>query len=110
MSFEWVPPQSLPIDGRASQPEQDDCSQSAGGQEHLGTPVVSHRNPAPVLEAGEHVLDAVALAVEDGVMGDDLLAALAGRNAGFSATVGQSSAEPVSVITSVGDQHLGLGQ
>lgn len=40
--------------------------------------MVAGGDPAPVFEAGEHVLDLVALSIEVGVMGDGDLPAFAG--------------------------------
>lgn len=95
---------------RASKPEQDDGGQGTGRQEQLGAAVITGSDAAPILEAREHVFNAVALAVEGGIVRDDLLAAPARGDAGGDAPIGQSPAEPIGVIASVRYQRLGLRQ
>jgi hypothetical protein len=56
----------------------------------------------PVFEAAEHVLDLMALFVEDGVMWDRDLAVGFRRNAGGDAALCKGGAEPVGVVTLVG--------
>jgi hypothetical protein len=63
--------------------EGDGCCDADGGEEGVGASVVAHCDPAPVLELGEHVLDAMALLIEGSVIGDGLLAAFGRRGAGF---------------------------
>ena len=65
---------------------------------------------APVLEATEGILDPVALAVEDGVVGDGHLAVGLGGEAGGDALVGERPAEPVGIGAAVGRERPGLGQ
>jgi site-specific DNA recombinase len=55
-------------------------------------------------------LDTVALAIDSRVMRDGILAPLAGGDAGLNVAICQSPAEPVRVIASVSDQHLGFRQ
>lgn len=50
--------------GQDSQPEHDCRSDADGGEEKFAASVVTCRDPAPVLEAGEKVLDPVSLLVE----------------------------------------------
>jgi len=59
----------------------------------MGASVVSGVDAAPVLEAGEHVLDPVALPVEDAIV--VMLDAVAGmrRDAGCDALVGEGLPE-----------------
>lgn len=47
----------------------------------MGASVVSRGDSSPVLDFGEHVLDFVALFVEDGVIGNECLAVFLGRDA-----------------------------
>ena len=53
-------------------------------------------------------LDLMALFVEDGVMRDRGFAVGFGRNAGGDAALGEGGAEPVGVITLVGQKALGF--
>ena len=57
-------------------PEEDGAGEADGGHEGVGASIVAHGDAALVLEAVEHVLDAVPLAVEGLVVGDRDLVAL----------------------------------
>ena len=70
----------------------------------VGASVVSRRDAAPVLEAAEHVLDAVTLAVEQLVVGQRGLAAFGGRDARGYAARGQRGAEAIAVVATIGEQ------
>ena len=73
----------------------------------MSASVVSCVDASPVLEAGEHVLDLVALAVEDGIVaGLDAVAGI-GRDAGGDAALDQSLAEGGGGIGTVGQQEVG---
>ena len=61
----------------------------------MGASIVAGMNAAPVLEATEHDLDLVALAVEPGNVRDGHSPACPGWDPGGDLTVGQGSAEPV---------------
>ena len=74
----------------------------------MGATVVSGVDAPPVFEAPEHVFDLMALFVEDGVMRDRGFAVGFGRNAGGDAALGEGGAEPVGVVTLVGQKLLGL--
>ena len=76
----------------------------------MSASVVTSRNPAPVLEASEHALDAVALLVSVGVVVDVLLAIFTTRDARLYAPFGEGLAEPIAVITAIGDQDIRLWQ
>ena len=76
----------------------------------MGAPVVAHRDAAPVLELAEHALDQVALAVPLFVVFDRRLAALATRNTGLDFPALQRGAEPIAIITPVGDHDIGVRQ
>jgi len=76
----------------------------------MGATVVSGVDAPPVFETPEHVFDLVALFVEDGVMGDRGFAVGFGRNAGGDAAFGEGGAEPVGVVTLVGQELLGFRQ
>ena len=74
----------------------------------MGAAVISGVDAPPIFEPAEHVFDLVTLLVEDGVMGDrDLPVGFRG-NAGFHAPLGEGCAEPVGVVTLVGQQLLGF--
>ena len=74
----------------------------------MGATVVSGVDAPPVFEAPEHVFDLMALFVEHGVMGDRGFAIGFGRNAGGDAALGQGGAEPVGVVTLVGQKLFGF--
>jgi hypothetical protein len=76
----------------------------------VGAAVISGGDAAPVLEPAEHALDQIALLVDLGIVYDRHLAVLASGNAGRDVQTGQSLAEPVAVVTLVGDQDLGVRQ
>ncbi|TXH35815.1 MAG: hypothetical protein E6Q98_13970 [Rhodospirillaceae bacterium] len=58
-------------------PEDHDGGDGDGGHEGVGAPVVAGGDAAPVLEAGEEVLDPVSAAIDGRVVGDWDLAAAA---------------------------------
>ena len=76
----------------------------------MGATVVSGVDASPVFEAPEHVFDLMALFVEQGVMGDRGFPVGFRRNAGEDATLGEGGAEPVGVVTLVGQELLGFRQ
>lgn len=76
----------------------------------MGTSVVSGGDAPPILDPAEHVLDAIALLVEDCVVLGRGPALFAWWNAGRNAFVFQSVAEPVGVVTTICQQFLGFGQ
>ena len=53
-----------------SKPEDDGCGDCDGGHEGVRASVVSGVDAVPVLEASEHDLDLVALAVKDRIVRD----------------------------------------
>jgi hypothetical protein len=72
----------------------------------MGAAVVSGVDARPILEPSEHVLDLVALLVEDGVMGDRDPIGFRG-DAGGEAALCQGGAEPIGVVALVGQKLLG---
>lgn len=72
--------------------------------------VVAGVDAAPILETAKHDLDLVALAVEGSVVRDRHTPVRPGGDAGRDLAIGQSSAEPVCVITSIAEQGFGPGQ
>ena len=77
-----------------TEPEDDGCGDADGGEEGVGAPVVAGVDASPVLEAAEHDLDLVALAVEDGIVRDRDLAVAFGRDAGGGAASAWRSPSP----------------
>lgn len=57
------------------EPEGDGGGESDGTEEGVGAAVFAHGDSVPVLEPAEHDLDAMALAVEQGVVRDGVFAA-----------------------------------
>lgn len=49
-------------------PEDEDCGEGDCGQEGVSASVVSRVDASPILEAGEHVLDPVALLIEQRII------------------------------------------
>jgi hypothetical protein len=74
------------------------------------TSVVACGDAPPVFELGEHVLDLMALTIEDFIIVEWLLAAFGWGDAWQGALLGQSLAEPVAVVTAVAEQCSGLWQ
>jgi hypothetical protein len=72
--------------------------------------VVAGMDAPPVLEASEHVLDLVALAIEGFVVGDRDLAVGFGWDARGDALGDQGLTEPVGVVTPIAEHGPGLGQ
>lgn len=90
-------------------PEEEDGSEGYGGEEGVGASVVPGVDSSPVFEAGEHVLDFVALAIEDRVVGVDRLVVAVVRDAGDDAAFGEGLPEPAAVISAIAEQAMGLG-
>ncbi len=76
----------------------------------MGASVVTCCDASPVLEAAEHVLDPVSLAIELLVVADRAFSASGWRNAGLDALVDQRFPEPVAVVAAIGNQACGLWQ
>ena len=76
----------------------------------MSTSVVPGVDAAPVFEAGEHVLDPVALAVEDRIVA--VLNTMLGmrRNAGRDAALDERLAEGRGTVGPIGQQGVGKGQ
>lgn len=87
-----------------AEPEDDDGGESDGAEEGGGASVVAGGDAAPILEAAEGDLDAVALAAERLVVGDRLLAVFLGRDARGDAALGERGTERIAVLAAVGDQ------
>lgn len=76
----------------------------------MGAAIIARRDPAPVLETADHVLDAMPLAIQDFVVGKFDLAAACGGNAWGDTAFEQGRAELIAVVTAIGDQLLGWRQ
>ena len=93
-------------DSLTLEPEDDDRCESSGGYEDDRAPVVSGRKAAPIFQASEHDLDAVAAFV----VSNGLLPALPAGDAGHYPFVFQRLSEPVGIIAPVGQHPLGPGR
>lgn len=76
----------------------------------MSASVVSGVDASPILEAGEHVLDLVALAVEDGIVGVLDAVPGMGRDARGDTLIGQRLSEGGGAIGPVGEQEAGEWQ
>lgn len=92
------------------EPEGHGSCDADGREEGIRAAVVAGGDPAPVLEAADHVLDAVSLAMQAFVVGELSFAASRRGDPGGDAALQQRGAEPVAVVAAVGDQLLGWRQ
>ena len=74
----------------------------------MGTAIIPHGNPTPILDPPEHALDVVALFVEGFVVATPRRSVFPRRNAGCDALLPEGGDEPVGIIATVGDQVFGL--
>ena len=86
------------------------CGESDGGEEGGWAPVVACSDPAPVLDAAEHNLDAVSAFLAALVIFDGFVAGFSARDAGRDTLLLQSIAEPVGIIATISEQPLGFGK
>lgn len=86
------------------------AGRSDGEEEGSRAPDVVYGDPSPVLEAAEHDLGAVAAFVDALVVFDFLGPQFSARDAGNDAPFQQEVAEPVGIITPVGQQPLRFGK
>ena len=91
-------------------PEEEDSGECDGGEEGIGTSVVSCVDTSPVLETSEEVLDFVALPVEDGVVTMLDFVQRMRRDAGSYAALGEGMAEPDRAVGAVGKHGFGVWQ
>jgi len=70
----------------------------------VGASVVAGRNAAPVLEAAEHVLDAVALTIQHLVVWQRDLATFGRGNARHNAACGEPGTEAIAVVATIREQ------
>ena len=76
-------------------------------EEGVGASIIAGRDAPPILEPRKHDLDFVALLIERLVIGQRDFPAFDRGNAGFAASFGESFAEPIAVITTVGEKRFG---
>lgn len=76
----------------------------------MSTSIVSGVDAAPVLEASEHVLDAMALAIERTIVRDEYLAIDFRGDARVDAACDECGSEPIGIIASVGEHGFGRRQ
>jgi hypothetical protein len=93
-----------------SSPEHDCRGEGDGGSEHLGASVLTGGDPAPVLRAAEHDLDAVAVLGSALVMIDGTTARLSAGDAGLYPFVFQRISETVGIVDPVSQQPFCLRQ
>lgn len=93
-----------------SEPEDDGCGESDGGEEDVGASVVAGCDAPPVFQAPEHDFDAVAAFVATLVVFDGFVPGFTAWNARFYALFPQGIAEPVGVVATVGQQPLRFGK
>ena len=87
----------------------DDCrGECAGCEEQDRAAIVAGSDAAPVLDAGEHVLDPVAQAVEVCVVRDRDLPTGTGGDARKNPHVNQDVAEPVGAVAPIPEQDCRL--
>ena len=72
----------------------------------MSASVVAHGNAPPVLEPAEHVLDFVALFIEDTVIFVLYFAVFSWRDAGCHTFLDQGISEPVSIIAAIRKQFF----
>lgn len=76
----------------------------------MGTAIIPHGNPTPILDPPEHDLDFVALFVEGFVVATPCRSVFPWRNAGCDALLPEGGDEPIGIIAAVGDQVFGIGK
>src|SRR5450631_754847 len=76
----------------------------------MGASVVTRVDAPPVLEPAKHILDFVTLAIERAVMFDRYFSIGFRRNARRDTALGESPAEPVGIISPVGEEFPGARQ
>ncbi len=76
----------------------------------MGTAIIAHGNPTPILDPPDHALDCVPLAVEGLVIAALYRSVLARRDARCDPLVLQCGDEPVGIIAAVGNQLVRLGK
>ncbi|MBB3937305.1 Predicted flavin-nucleotide-binding protein, pyridoxine 5'-phosphate oxidase superfamily [Aureimonas phyllosphaerae] len=101
-------PSTIRVRTHSSEPEENGGSQCDGGEEDGWTAVVAGRDTAPVLEAAEHDLNAVAASVAALVVFDGRVARPSPRDAGLDALCLQGVPEPVGIVAAVTEQPLRL--
>lgn len=104
-----IPLTQLRLGSGLIDPEDCDGGESDGGEEDVGTSIIASVDASPVLEACEHVFDAVALPEEDRVIGILYLAKRMRRDAGVDTALGEGLAEPTAVIGPIAKQDAALG-
>ena len=72
--------------------------------------VITHGYSAPILDSAKHDLNLMPLFIQLFIVRDGSLSVLSGRDAGRNASGEQGVAEPVGVVTAVGQKLPGLRQ
>ena len=89
------------------EPEDEGSGESDGRQEAVSASIIARVDTSPVLEASEHVFDAMALPIEGAIVGYGDLAIAFRRDAGGDAPRGERVAEPVGVVSPVCEHGCG---
>ena len=76
----------------------------------MGTAIVPHSNPTPILDPAKHDLDFVALFVEGFAVAALCRSVLARWNARCDAPLLEGGDEPIRIIAAVSEQVFGVGQ
>ena len=92
------------------EPKEEAGGECDSRQEGVSASIVTSVDTSPVLEAAKHVFDAVALSVEGAIVRDERFTVDFRRDAGGDASLGKRFAEPVGVISAVGEHGGGWRQ
>ncbi len=76
----------------------------------MGTAIVAHGNPTPILDPTKHDLSVVALFVESCAVAALGRSVLPRRNAWDDTLLFTGGNEPIRIIAAVGDQMFGIGK
>ena len=76
----------------------------------MGTAIIPHGNPTPILDPAKHNLDFVTLFVEGFAVAAPCRSVLARRNAWCDTLLLEGGDEPIRIIAAVGDQVVDVGK
>ncbi len=76
----------------------------------MGTAIIPHGNPPPILDPPEHDLDCVPLFVEGFAVAAPYWSILARRDAWGDPLLLEGGDEPIGIIPAVGNQVFGIGK
>ena len=90
--------------------EDDGCGETDRREEGVGTAIVPHGNPTPILDPAKHDLDFVAVFVEGFAVAAQRSSVLARWDARCDTLLLEGGDEPIRIIVAVGDQVFGVGK